>query len=419
MVARQEAAMNPITGVHLNPTVEKGLKTQEKADVVIKANKGQDRALAIENSYNVINFRSKREGLDPPQAEEKETTKTYIPNSRVPYNIISTLSFEQHHWAKPELRPKETVDDPNANFSSKFIGRQPYNIVSNTFLADHEKKMIEERDENRFKAVKAFWKTHTYDPIEVKYYDENKEQEYHQKVKESQLLQGQSVAENIRRNAPTTHLAEGNLYDPITCIPKNENAIKQLHKLEAGKIEHSRSILQRVGEYLQNEDDFSAVQDDRALNRSKWRRFEDDNSHGFDVINNIPHFGRGAQHKHLPKARPALTAWEAINEEALNSIDAQPLGDLSRGRSVEHNGRQIVDPSVPPLRTQPFSRDSPIEKTQKLEMSQPVKSLKEMGRSQSQGLASAQKPMSDAGGNSARMGASGRIRTGGFQHLSH
>ena len=55
--------------------------------------------------------------------------------------------------------------------------------------------------------------------------------------------------------------------------------------------------------HVQNEDDFAAVQDDRALNRAKWKRFEDDHSHGFDIVSCAPHFGRGAANKNLPKVR--------------------------------------------------------------------------------------------------------------------
>ena len=80
---------------------------------------------------------------------------------------------------------------------------------------------------------------------------------------------------------------------------------------------------------------------------------QDAHSHGFDIVNNVPHFARGAQHKHLPKARPEPTAWEQINEEALNSIDAQPLGDISYGKSVESDTRNVRCEALP----QPSWRD--------------------------------------------------------------
>lgn len=418
--ARQEAGMNPITGRHLNEKIETDLRSREKAEMVTRANKGQDRALAVETNYNVVNFESKRQGLDATSSNaDTEVIKTYIPDSRVPYNIVSTLSHEQHHWARPDLRPKETVVDPKTRFASKFIGRQPYNIINNKYLDKNEEKVNTENQESRHKAVKAFWKTHVYDPVQVKYYDEAKESDYQSKHRESELVQGQSVAENIRRNAPTAHLSEGNLYDPVTCHPKNEDAIQQLHRLEQGKAEHSQGILRRVGEYLQNEDDFQAVKEDRAMNRSKWKRFELDHPHGFDIVNNIPHFGRGAAHKNLPKARPEPSLWETINEEALNNIDAQPLQSVApqNGQSLERADREVVHSEVPPLKTKPFTQEF-------TPMGSPQRSVS-MGRSRSVSQASSVRSgrVKEGGGSrrstgrSSAVSASGRVRTGAFQHL--
>lgn len=444
MKSRQEAALNPITGRHLDSKVENTLKQSEVADMVTRANRGQDRALAVETNYDVVNFQSKREGLDPKDTSaQKEVIKTYIPDSRVPYNILSTLSHEQHHWAHPDLRPKETVVDPKTRFASKFIGRQPYNVINNKYLDKNEEKVAAENTEARHKAVKAFWKTHSYDPVAIKYYDDEKESDYWRQHRESEKTQGQSVAENIRRNAPTAHLAEGNLCDPITCQPKNEDAIKQLHRLEQGQAEHTQGVLQRVGEYLQNEDDFAMVQDDRALNRTKWERFEDDHSHGCDIINNVPHFARGAAHKFLPKARPQPTMWEQINEEALNCIDAQPLQELPSG-SVEPGRTATVNPDVPPLKTRPFTHDSvpqsmrsspsrrsegggaSVSRSRRSQHSArrtpqggeggPVAITVKQGLGVSQGGGS----MSRRSGGSSRrsnVSTSGRVRTGAFQHL--
>lgn len=233
------------------------------------------------------------------------------------------------------------------------------------------------------------------------------------------MSQGQSVAENIRRNAPTAHLAEGNLYDPVTCQPKNEDAIRQLHRLEQGKAEHSQGILRRVGEYLQNEDDLKAVQEDRALNRAKWKKFEEDHSQGFDIVTNTPHFGRGAQTKHLPKARPEPSMWEVINEEALNSIDAQPLQDLPRG-SVEHPSREVVNAAVPPLRTQPFTSEAPAGSGRSSRRSQASS-----GRRRTADAGNTPGG-NDGGGASAsrsgrvstgRLSTSGRVRTGGLSGM--
>merc|ERR1712224_51101 len=66
MRSRQEAAFNPITGRHLDDKVESALCKKETEEIVTRANRGQDRALAVGTQYDVVNFESKRQGLDPP-----------------------------------------------------------------------------------------------------------------------------------------------------------------------------------------------------------------------------------------------------------------------------------------------------------------------------------------------------------------
>lgn len=409
--ARREAAYNPITGRHLDRTVESGLCAKEKADMVMKANKGQDRALATETSFNVINFANKRQGLDPPAAEETGIIKTYIPDSRAPYNIVSNISHKDHHWAIPELRPTEESHDPKVRYVSKFVGRQEYNIVNNRYLEHHESRMAEEKEQARATATKAFWKTHSYDPIEVKAYDDDKEAQYQQSLQDMQRTQGMAQAENIRMNAPTTHLSEGNLYDPVTCQAKNEDAIKQLHRLEQGKVEATQARLERVGEYLAREDDHYEVKAARALNKAKWKRFEEDHSHGYDIVNNQAHFGRGAKPTHLPKARPDPTMWETINEEALKSIDAQTLSEPVAATP------ELGDSAVPPIRITPFHSESRASSIRSGSRRSSAMGSAKAGSSVTQREAASGRSAA-SGTVSGRVSASGRVRTGGFQHLS-
>lgn len=403
--ARREAAYNPITGRHIDTKVETRLTAKEKSDMVNKANKGQDRALATETPFNVINFANKREGLDP-VVQEKEVVKTYIPDSRAPYNIVSNFSHKDHHWAIPELRPSEPRADPKTRYASKFIGRQEYNIVNNRYLDNNDARMADEAEAAKARATDAFWKTHNYDPIEAKYYDDQKEEKHWQTVRVSEQTQGRAQAENIRMNAPTTHLAEGQLYDPISCVAKNEDAIKQLHRLEQGKVLNTQAKLERVGDYLASEDDMQDMKEARALNRTHWKRFEDQHSHGYDIVNNAPHFGRGAVHTHLPKARPPPSLWESINEEALKSIDSQTLTEPPATQAPRAS--EQASGSVPPIRITPFHQSG-----------SQASSIRSSVASSAKSKPGSRAPSVQSTGRSVRsVSSSGRVRTGGFQHLN-
>lgn len=426
--SRRQAAFNPITQVHLDRSIETNLQRKEKTDMVDKANKGQDRALATETQYNVVNFESKRQGLDAPAKEGPPETKTYIPDTRTNYNILSNLSHEVHHWAPPELRTREPDAANKPVYKSKLIGRQDYNIVSNKYLAQHDEKTHQEENQARQTATEAFWRTHNYDPIEVKYYDEEREDGHWDMVKDAENKQGVAQAENIRMNAPTTHLSEGNLYDPVTCVAKNEDAIKQLHRLEQGKVEFMRSGLERVGEYLSCEDNADEVRAEKNMNRAKWRRFEDEHSHGYDILNNAPHYGRGAKQTHLPKARPDNTMWETINEEALKTLDTTTLSTKDTiAPAAQGHQSQVPVARVPPVKIQPVyveSRGSSARSAGGFSSAPPsggsFRSAPVSGsrRSSTRSTGSAAAPLPTGASSGRQISASGRVRTGGFQHLS-
>ena len=355
-----------------------------------------------------------------------QETKTYIPDTRTNYNILSNLSHEVHHWAPPELRTREPDAANKPVYKSKLIGRQDYNIVSNKYLAQHDEKTHQEENQARQTATEAFWRTHNYDPIEVKYYDEEREDGHWDMVKDAENKQGVAQAENIRMNAPTTHLSEGNLYDPVTCVAKNEDAIKQLHRLEQGKVEFMRSGLERVGEYLSCEDNADEVRAEKNMNRAKWRRFEDEHSHGYDIVNNAPHYGRGAKQTHLPKARPDNTMWETINEEALQGLDTTTLTtkDTIAPAAQGHQSGPVA--TVPPVKIQPVyveSRGSSARSAGGFNSAPPsggsFRSAPVSGsrRSSTRSTGSAA-PLPTGASSGRQISASGRVRTGGFQHLS-
>jgi len=428
--SRREAAFNPITQVHLDRGIESNLRRNEKTEMVDKANKGQDRALATETQYNVVNFVSKRQGLDPPPVQSKDPeVKTYIPDTRTTYNILSNMSHEVHHWAPPQSRTKEPDAANKPIYKSKLIGRQDYNIVSNKYLAQHDEKTKQSEHNARQTATEAFWRTHQYDPIEVKYYDEDREKAYEDNHKDSEVRQGQAQAENIRMNAPTTHLSEGNLYDPVTCVAKNEDAIKQLHRLEQGKVEHMRAGLERVGDYLAMEDESFEVKAERNMNRAKWRRFEDEHSHGHDILNNAPHYGRGAKETHLPKARPDASMWETINEEALKTLDTQTLTDKDTvaPAAAGHHAQQIMGGAstalVPPVKISPVYVESSRGNSacsagsfKSAASGGSFRSAPATGTRRSSARSDA--PSASALSTGRKLSASGRVRTGGFQHLN-
>jgi hypothetical protein len=71
--------------------------------------KNKDRALRYEQTFDVINFEDKLKGLENEEGypKPKGFTKNVVGGGKslTEYNIISNLSFNDHHYLPPEKRP--------------------------------------------------------------------------------------------------------------------------------------------------------------------------------------------------------------------------------------------------------------------------------------------------------------------------
>ena len=56
-----------------------------------------------------------------------------------------------------------------------------YNIVSNKYLEHHDKKVVADEQISRAEAAQKYWKTHDFDPVNCKYYNDDKEVTFHGK----------------------------------------------------------------------------------------------------------------------------------------------------------------------------------------------------------------------------------------------
>jgi hypothetical protein len=56
-----------------------------------------------------------------------------------------------------------------------------YNIVSNEYLEFNDSKLVADEKVLRAEAAKKYWKTHEFDIINCKYYNQSKEEDFTKK----------------------------------------------------------------------------------------------------------------------------------------------------------------------------------------------------------------------------------------------
>jgi hypothetical protein len=71
--------------------------------------------------------------------------------------------------------------------------------VYNRYINNHEEKVKVEKEAHRLQAAEKYWKKNDYDPIRVRFIDNNKENEYKKKMEQEQNVWGKNRKIRIQR----------------------------------------------------------------------------------------------------------------------------------------------------------------------------------------------------------------------------
>ena len=72
-----------------------------------------------------------------------------------------------------------------------------YNIVSNKYLEHHDQKVAADEQIMRADAAQRYWKTHDFDIVNCKFYDDDKEASYKVKALEDAKVHGQDEVKKL------------------------------------------------------------------------------------------------------------------------------------------------------------------------------------------------------------------------------
>ncbi|RHY39201.1 hypothetical protein DYB37_012018 [Aphanomyces astaci] len=137
-------------------TKDKEIKDQMQA--LVDAKVKQSRYV---QKFNLINHHSAE--VEPVESALRP------PNTRAPYNIVNhrQLDVPPVHVAPPDSLGKKMVD-------SQHLGR-PFSVISNKYHTNHESRSAADAVRLQDMARTKFNKTHDFNPLLVRYYDETKE----------------------------------------------------------------------------------------------------------------------------------------------------------------------------------------------------------------------------------------------------
>jgi len=124
---------------------------------VIASNK--DRALRYEQTFDIINFDNKLKGLEEKPDYPKEKPWYFKPDkdTKVDYNIVSNVGFQEHYYDAPEKRPQPFEEKKQKIKKTTTTGLRDYNIVTNRYLELNDEKLKVDSEIQRAEAAQKYW----------------------------------------------------------------------------------------------------------------------------------------------------------------------------------------------------------------------------------------------------------------------
>lgn len=381
-ISRKQVEYNPITQTWRDESRERAARERDKEETLRAQNQAMDRQLANQRStHDVLNHQRRRHGLPDPQQElgltfpvkKREQRLAHPLDSMVPYNIISGLSVEEHHWTPPDQRPQ--VPPPREDTKLRSVTQQPrdYNVLSNQYKREHEERTAAEAERARRVAAERYWATHDYNVLTTQFYDPRKEEHYRKiegAAKVRRRRRGGARARARRRAAdrartrrsaslralirqaeqpnkafnklpPSYQSAEGHVYSITNFSVQNPALYSKFAEREQQTIEHKARKWVREAEIVEKEESRAETEMTRTSQRTSHRRYE--------VHARAPRASRAAS------ARLGRRLTRRLTRRSARRAPPRPQESTLHGYDIITNkGYHDKDPApLPPPRTQP------------------------------------------------------------------
>lgn len=171
----RDRAFDPVLGRFRDGAVERATAQREREAAVAASNRGRDKQLRVSQRYDIVTHKALVD--DEPVATARPPSQTY--RSRVGFNIISNEPLANHHFDRPDRRPRGGDSGVGGGGARAHVAHasmdRDFDVVTGRYLADHEAKAARDEDIARRRAADRWWQTRDFDPVRQRFYDAEKD----------------------------------------------------------------------------------------------------------------------------------------------------------------------------------------------------------------------------------------------------
>lgn len=334
-ISRAEREYNPILQSFRDTNRESEMRILEREVRDQHLNRAMDVQLRRENVYDIVTHEAKLQSIQ--KEEQTIHTRAAIPAANLEYNIVSNLSPDIHHWAKPDERPL-----PGQRLGKQrkvpISGLKDFNVVTNRYLRHHEAQTERDTLLCLLDAADKYRKRGLFNPVVQRFQDPVVEE----RVRRAEDAQATEVVMRSKALQPLTYQGNPqNSYNLLSHEVKDANMLALLD--EADKMRSSRFTTRHVKEQRTKEEDLAAQDAMAVLSHYKvsFQRFEVPIQRGYDILSNST-FGNGPKciKPHLPYSKPQTTdAWERTMQQTWTAEAPELFGSQTARQSFGFRAR--------------------------------------------------------------------------------
>lgn len=239
----QERVFDPVLQRFRDSGLEGSQRHAEERERISHLNRSQDIHIARGQPFNILNQESRLEALAPGQDPTRlggqpghgsSTTrprgfgKTTHPGTAVDYNIVSNMSFEEHHWQRPGERPTHNEKEGKQRTVPPWSVKD-YDILTTRYLTDHENKSKKEKHLNLLEATHKHATQNKFDPVSQQFNDPRREE------RARAALDGREAEAVMKANNLIPPTVKGRLsshYDVVSHEAKNPEVLQMIDTAE-------------------------------------------------------------------------------------------------------------------------------------------------------------------------------------------
>ena len=172
-MAYNDIRFNPITQKYLDKSIENEVRINDDKNLKNTLVKNYDKSFQYKQTFDIITLENKLKDLNYEEEIKKKKIRNVLPDSKVPYNIISNISLNNHNIIPPNLRKKyPEFNEKKKQIITKSYLYKDYDIINNKYkVLDEEKQKIDKEIE-KLTASKQINNRKDFDFIKCRFYND-------------------------------------------------------------------------------------------------------------------------------------------------------------------------------------------------------------------------------------------------------